>query len=150
MTTSIIHKTLVNIEGISDFKERDTIFSEDVNYYNFSFVFTGMTFVGSQISSPLFTLNRFSLPFRFTLKKDTTKANVLDAINQYNLERPLMKVFLTNMSGKKIELSFSADFINNDNDIKESQLLPLVNIMGPSPSDFVKYLNQKNISISLK
>ncbi|MGE8436657.1 MAG: hypothetical protein ACN6P2_08975 [Pseudomonas palmensis] len=144
-----IYNTISAMDGVSNFHERETPHSvEDITYYEFGFDFSDMRYIGSQITSPLFTLNRLNLLFRYTLKKDTTKANLLDAINKYNSERPLIKIALTEISGKKIEVTFSSDFIADDDKISASQMVPLVNIMAPSPEDFVRFLSQKKIILS--
>lgn len=149
MTTRTIYETLTKVEGVSDFEERNFSSEDSINYFRFTFAFSSMKFMGKQIISPLFTLNQFNLPFRYTLKKDTTKAAILDAINEYNKIRPIMKLTLLEIKGKKIEVLFSSDFICEDSKINNDMLVPLVNIMAPSPVDFVDFLTQKKIFISV-
>ncbi|NWD89915.1 hypothetical protein [Pseudomonas sp. K5002] len=144
-----VYKVISSVEGVSNFHERETQSSaEDIVYYEFGFDFSDMKFFGTQITSPLFTLNRFNLLFRYTLKKETTKGNILEALNQYNLSRPLIKLVLTEMTGKKIEVKFSSDFISDDAMISGAQIVPIINIMAPSPGDFVTFLSKKKISLN--
>ena len=151
MTERTIYKALKETEGVSDFEERGTYAQDDtITHFNFTFKFATMRFMGTQISSPLFTLNKFNLPFRYTLKKETTRAAILDTINNYNTSRPIMKLILLSIKGKKVEVLFSSDFICKDAQITSELLIPVVNIMAPSPSDFIDFLNEKKITISDK
>ncbi|PBP70534.1 hypothetical protein [Pseudomonas syringae] len=149
ITERSIYKTLENIQGITNFHEREAATSVgDIDYYEFGFDFSDMKYFGTQIQSPLFTLNRIILLFAYTLKKETTKSNILDAINQYNLERPLIKLSLRKVRGKQIQVTFSSDFIADDTLITERQIIPLINILAPSPADFVEFLSHKKISLT--
>ncbi len=143
-----IYKAISKIEGVSEFVKRDDRLIAELAFHEFNFEFAGMKFAGSQVESPLFTLNRLNLLFGYTLKKDTTKLNILEAINQYNINRPLLKITLTKLQGKKLNIVFSSDFIGNDNDISENQLEALVKILSPTPMDFGNYLNHKKILLS--
>lgn len=151
MTERTIYRALTDIEGVSEFEERNSYEQDgEIYHHNFTFKFSSMRFMGTQISSPLFTLNKFNLPFRYTLKKATTRAAILDAINDYNTSRPIMKITLLAIKGKNVEVLFSSDFICEDSQIKSEILIPVVNIMAPSPSDFIDFLNEKKITISDK
>ncbi|WP_460371003.1 hypothetical protein ACOYXF_05065 [Pseudomonas sp. Tul1A2] len=144
-----LYNVISGIENVTNFHERETDRSaEDISYYEFGFDFAEMKFFGTQITSPLFTLNRFNLLFRYTLKKETTKGNILDALNEYNANRPLIKVTLMEITGKKFAIKFSSDFVSDDNVISEAQIVPLINILAPSPGDFVTFLSKKKISLS--
>ncbi|WP_443693625.1 hypothetical protein [Pseudomonas sp.] len=149
MNKQNLYNVISSIEGVTNFHERETDRSVDeITYHEFGFDFSEMKFFGTQITSPLFTLNRFNLLFRYTLKKETTKGNILDAINEYNSNRPLIKVILSEMTGKKFAIKFSSDFVNDDTAISDSQIVPLINILVPSPGDFVTFLSKKKISLS--
>lgn len=141
-----IHTTLVKIKDITNFHIRETTDAEEINFYSFAFDFLDLKFYGSQIKSPLFTLNRFSLMFVFNLKKDVTKLAILEALNQYNLDTPLIKTELIRLRGKKLEINLSSDFINNDNEITQNQLEATINILSATPEDFGKHLTQRKIA----
>lgn len=146
-----IYNTISQLEGVTNFHERQiTNQTEDITHFDYAFEFSNYKFLGTQVKSSLFTLNRFNLLFRYILKKDTTRLNVLETINQYNAERPLLKVCLSNMSGKNVEVTFSSDFISDDDKIVADQLIPLINIVASSPGDFVQYLNKKKIFLNDK
>ncbi|WP_406821527.1 hypothetical protein ACJA3S_08780 [Pseudomonas sp. KnCO4] len=149
-TESNIYKLLQNTSDISNLHEIETKNIEDSTYFDYSFNFSGMKFLGSQISNPLFTLNKMTVLFRYDLKKETTRAAILETLNTYNAERPLMNATLANYQGKKVTIAFSSDFICDDKAINERQIVPLINIMAPSPIDFVNYLEKKKIAIVRK
>ncbi|MCJ8176436.1 YbjN domain-containing protein [Pseudomonas viridiflava] len=148
MTDRNIQTTLVKFEDITNFQVRRTADADQMNFYDFGFDFSELRYSGSQIKSPLFTLNRFSVMFVFFLKKEVTKLAILEAINQYNAETPLTKTELMRFRGKKLEVNFSIDFINNDEDITTNQLEAVVNIMSATPEDFGKHLLERKIAIS--
>lgn len=143
-----IQAILEKFENITNFHIRTTSDADEINYYGFGFDFLDLKYAGSQIKSPLFTLNRFNLMFVFSLKKELTKLAVLEAINQYNVDTPLIKTELIKLRGKKLEINFSTDFINNDNEITLNQLEAVVNILSATPDDFGKHLNQRKIAFS--
>ncbi|GEM_PF-3847854 len=148
MTERNIFNIIKKIEGVSNFDLRNSRSSDDINYFDFAFEFSDYRYVGTQAISPLFTVNKISLTFRYTLKKETTKLKILEAINQYNIDRPILKVSLNELTTKTMEISFAADFINDDQKIDESQIIPIINIMASCPADFVGHLNRKKIILN--
>lgn len=144
-----IHKVLSEMEDISNLHTRDSSTPvDDITHHPFGFDFSNMKYFGSQVQSPLFTLNRLKLIFRYSLKKETTKVNILEAVNNYNSDIPLIKISLKKHSGKSIETEFSIDFLMDDSAITEEQLIPIINILAPCPSDFVKFLGEKKIYLT--
>ena len=73
MTDRNIQTTLVKFEDITNFQVRRTADADQMNFYDFGFDFSELRYSGSQIKSPLFTLNRFSVMFVFFLKKEVTR-----------------------------------------------------------------------------
>ncbi|WP_342653503.1 hypothetical protein [Pseudomonas sp. F3-2] len=148
MTTQNLFEVLEQVEDVTNFQVRESEEMEDIVFYDFAFDFSDIKFVGRQIVSPLFTLNTFNLHFEYVLKKEATKLSILEAVNKYNADRPLLKVALAKYKGRKLELKFSSDFICDDAKIVQGQMEALVKIMAPTPNDFVRYLTQKKIFLT--
>lgn len=149
-TESKIYKILQGIENVSNLHASETQTLEENVYFDFNFSFSGMKFLGNQVTNQLFTLNKMTVLFRYELKKSTTRSNVLEAINNYNAERPLINATLGGLQGKKITIVFSSQFISDDEEISERMIIPLINIMAPSPLDFVNFLEKNKIAVLRK
>lgn len=146
-TDSNLYKLLQKNEEVSNLHEIEEKTIEEISYFDFGFDFANMKFLGTQVTNPLFTLNKLTLVFVYNLKKETTRATIFDALNDYNGERPLTKATLSNYKGKKIKIIFSSEFISDDQAIDNRLVEPLINIMAPCAIDFVNFLERKKIAI---
>lgn len=140
---------LESISGVSKIEGPHKNERDEITYYEFGFEYAALNIRAHQVINPLFTLNKLLLPFRYNIKKETTKLNILEAINNYNIIRPLLKANLINRTSKTIEIHFSTEFINEDKNITKDQIYALINIITASPLDFTTQLDEKKININM-
>ena len=145
-----LHEVIGKVQGVTGLVEaarREVENTQELSIYDFTFDFSLMKFQCTQIVSGLFTMNKMQVLFRYKIRKEVTRLSVLEAINDFNEARPLLKAVYGSNNGKNIDVVFSTDFIADDDAIIEKNIAPLISIMSSCPSGLMSFMKNKKISI---